>query len=67
MYDINSYTFTRDLGNQGFYIFSLSDETGKDARMWSGPGTNYNLIQGLGGINDGQVNAANYVIKLADT
>lgn len=60
MYDINRYTFTRDLGNQGFYIGSLSDETGKDARMWSGPGTNYNLIQGLGGINDGQVNAANY-------
>ena len=60
MYDINTYEFTAALESAGYYIKTLTDATGGNGKKWPDYGWNNDLAEGMGGYNDGVVDASNY-------
>lgn len=60
MYDINTYNLTASLNSEGFFIKDFQDITGSDGRNWRSYGTNNDLIEGMGGVNDGKIDASGY-------
>ncbi len=60
MYNINEFRLIDSLQKSGYLLHAMTDVTGRNAMDWNLGGSNYNIAEGMGGVNNGLTNSTNY-------